>query len=466
VIAAPDAGNPDRSRGRPGAQVWILAAGWLAFLALGFPGLVTRDSVDQLAEARADFFTDPHPPLMSFVWRYVDMIVAGPLGMFVLQTALLLAGLYLVFRRVATARSAALCAVGVLWFPPVSAPMMVIWKDSLMAGACMLSVALLLDDRRRVQLAGLVVLCLGVALRYNALALALPLVVMQFEWRRGARGRTRYAIAVAAWLGVTLGVLGINHVLTDRKMHFWVSTLAVMDIAGTLCYESRRYSDGELEQMFAGTELRVHADIEARMCNAFATSSPFGLIHPERGLWSMAASGTTPTPAAQRAAITGVWKSVVPSRPLGYLAYRLSVFQRVLGIWTPPWSMVPERVPRIARYAPERLAELGLSTHHSSIQASWTGALTWLATSTPLFRPWLYLAAALVLLALVRRRAIAALLVSGIAMQGSLLLVAMSPDYRYSHWLVLATCTAFVLWRIDVRRNDRRPGDHRARSMR
>jgi hypothetical protein len=466
VLQAANARPPEGPR-RVRSELWILGIGWLAFLAIGFPGLVTRDSVDQLAEARSGFFTDPHPPLMSFIWRYVDMIVAGPLGMFVLQTGMLLAGLHLVFRRVLRPRTAALCALGVLWFPPISTPMMVVWKDAPMAGACMLSFGLLLGGTRRKQVAGLAVLTLGVALRYNALALALPMVVLLFEWRPGMRARSRYAIAVAAWLGVALAVQGINSLLTDRKMHFWSSTLAVMDIAGSICYESRPYSDAELEQLFAGTDLRVHSNIEATMCELFETSSPFRLTHPERGLWDLPTSGTIPAPPSRRDAIARVWLDVVPSRPVGYFKYRISVFQRVLAIVTPPWSPVPARVPRVARYAPHMLTDLGLATSHdNAVQAGYTAALTWLADHTPLFRPWLYLALALGLLAVVRRRAPLALLLSGLAMQGSLLLVAMSPDYRYSHWLVLTTIVVGVLWRIEVaetRKARQSPGPPRSR---
>ena len=151
-----------------------------------------------------------------------------------------------------------------------------------------------------------------------------------------------------------------------------------------------------------------------------------------------------------------MWLDVVPRRPLGYFKYRVSVFQRVLAIVTPPWSPVPERVPRVARYAPQMLTDLGLATsHESAVQAGYTAALTWLADHTPLFRPWLYLALALILVAVVRRRTLLALLLSGLAMQLSLLFVAMSPDYRYSHWLVLTTIVVGVLWRIDVARKRR-----------
>ena len=59
-------------------------------------------------------------------------------------------------------------------------------------------------------------------------------IVLLFEWRAGQRWLARYAIALGAWLAVTVVALGINALLTDRKMHFWHSSLALADIVGTL----------------------------------------------------------------------------------------------------------------------------------------------------------------------------------------------------------------------------------------
>jgi len=41
-------------------------------------------------------------------------------------------------------------------------------------------------------------------------------------------------------------------------MHLWYSSLAVYDIVGTLTYLDDDMPDAELEQLFAGSELRVH----------------------------------------------------------------------------------------------------------------------------------------------------------------------------------------------------------------
>jgi len=55
----------------------ILLVGGLVFLAYAYPGLMTLDSVDQLTEARAGFYTDAHPPAMAVLWGVLDRIISG-----------------------------------------------------------------------------------------------------------------------------------------------------------------------------------------------------------------------------------------------------------------------------------------------------------------------------------------------------------------------------------------------------
>ena len=116
----------------------ILALGWLVFVAYAYPGLMTKDSFDQLAQARSGFYFDDHPPAMAAIWAITDWFVVGSFGMLIVQSVVFLAGLQLVLRRAMRARTAALSACAILMCPPVLAPMAVIWKDCLMAAFLML----------------------------------------------------------------------------------------------------------------------------------------------------------------------------------------------------------------------------------------------------------------------------------------------------------------------------------------
>src|SRR5262245_52258177 len=204
-------------RSRFGSPITILGLGFVAFVIYGFPGYMSTDSAAQLAQARSDIFTDAHPPIMAVEWAVLDAIVAGPILMLLVQGALFLGGVYGVLVRALTPRTAAIVAVGVLLFPPVLTPMAVIWKDSQMAAFLVAGTALLLDERRRRRMIGFGLIAAGCAFRYNAVAAALPLLVLLFVWKPDIRGWRRYAIAGGATILAAALAQGSVRLLTVER---------------------------------------------------------------------------------------------------------------------------------------------------------------------------------------------------------------------------------------------------------
>ncbi len=70
----------------PYALLGILYLGnMLAF----WPGIVSPDAASQYAAAVAGIYSDHHPPIMSFVWRYLDKIYPGPGLLFCMHISML-----------------------------------------------------------------------------------------------------------------------------------------------------------------------------------------------------------------------------------------------------------------------------------------------------------------------------------------------------------------------------------------
>lgn len=427
-------------RARP---IIILATGWLIFIAYGWPGLMTMDSFDQLAEARAWFFTDSHPPAMAALWGIVDHVYRGPTGMLVLQGTAFLAGIYLLLRRVFAPPGAALASVLLLLFPPVLAPLVVIWKDCLMAGCFVLGTAALLAARRGIRLAGLALLLAGTAMRYNAPAATLPLVVLLFEWRPGQRWFVRYSIATAAWIAITAAAFGLNAWLTDRPMHYWASSIGVQDIVGVLAKVDDDIPDVELAPLLAPTGIHVDHDLHRTIRARYKRGEFTQLLAGDTALWTMPVAGTTPAPAPQRDAIERAWRELVTSYPGAFLRYRLETFGEVLGVY-PKFSGTT--VIRHKYQTPERLDAMGIPRGQPHWQDKAERWLLTLAKRTPLFRPHLYALIALFLIGFaIRQRDVLALLLSGLFMELSYLPFGQTPDYRYSHWMVVSTCVSLVV---------------------
>ena len=69
-----------------------------------------------------------------------------------------------------------------------------------------------------------------------------------------------------------------------------------------------------------------------------------------------------------------------------------------------------------------------------------------LADHTPLFRPWIYAAIALLLLVTSCRSRIGwALLTSGLLYELTFFVANADPDYRYSHWMITTTCIGTII---------------------
>jgi len=433
-----------RALGRRIAAVppWcVLAIAWLMIVLYAFPGQMTQDSWDHLTEARKNVFTDAHPPVMDLLFRWLDAVIAGPFLILVLQTTALVVGLARILAATFTRRAAAWLTLGLVLYPPIMTPMAVAWKDSVMAGCLVLGVAAL---QRKQRALALVALFAATAVRYNAFAATLPLIVLCFEWRPGARAVSRYAVAFVVWLAITMSAAGVNRWLTDQPMYYWQSSLTVHDIVGTLSLVPGERSDAELERLFAGTGLLIHHDIHKALRAHYRPDNFLPIINEPSPLWGLPNNGFVPAPASVRAAITRAWWEVITSEPAAYLHHRLAVMYEVISIG--PRKMPAAVIRRDAYRWPEYAHQMGQGTGWSALQGLWTRLLRAVVRATPVFEPWIYLAISLLLLPLARRqRDVLALLCSGLVLESTLVLLAPSADYRYSHWMVITTCLAVIV---------------------
>lgn len=408
----------------------ILALGWLVQCVYAWPGHGTFDSSWQLAEARAHHYTSWHPPAMAVLWHYIEYVAAGPVGMMVLQITCFLAGAYLLLRCYLPPRLAALIAGLILWFPPIGSTMAVIWKDSMMTGFALVGTAWLVSERRWVSLAGLAMLGLATLMRHNAFTVTFAIIMVGFAWSPAWRGWRRYAVAVAAWLAITVAAQLVNAALTDEAMYPWHGSVALADITGTLRW-APPLSDAELAPALDGVPLVATRDLQAR---ATAVYSP---IH---GVFKVLDDGFLQQPATadQRAAVERAWRTLVLDHPRAYLWHRLLVFRQVLMLSDRPTELV---VMSFGGQAVTHLTVPVLSTLQR--------AERWIVRRcqpTVLFRPYIYLLALLVLAPLwIRERRILAVAASGLISELGLLVAAPTPDFRYSLWLVVATALVIAM---------------------
>lgn len=417
----------------------ILAIGWLGLFAYAYPGYMSFDPIQQLGEARSGDFGDWHPPAMAALWRLVECVVAGPVGMLVIQSGCFLIGAYLLLRRAMSERAAAVCASCLLLFPSVSAVMGVIWKDSQMAGFLMLGTALVLTARRRDRIAGLAVLLLASLMRHNAFTMTFPLVILLFQWNLEHRGLRRYAVGAVAWVAITAASFAITARLTRHPQYTWYRSSGLIDIVGTLRY-SGPLTDEQIHPLLEGLRVVPTHDLGHAVRRAYNPSWAFDAIWPQDKKFF-----DEPQNDEERLAVAHAWKNVVLGHFGAYLRYRVDIFIRVLSLGHPPpgspiyvwFSDVQDPFGSAQRI--QHLASPSRLQHGLQVAMIWLGT-TWL------FHVYVYLILALALLAFCRRdRTTFALLASGLTGEAALFFAAPTTDYRYSFWLVVVTVMAVML---------------------
>ncbi|MDB4956285.1 MAG: hypothetical protein JWO36_3854 [Myxococcales bacterium] len=411
----------------------ILGVGFGLFLLYAFPGYTSSDSITQLEQARTHQYGDWHPPAMAALWTVVELAVRGPAGMLLLQGCLFLLGLYRILCRDFTDRSAAILASAIFLLPPIVAPMAVIWKDCQMAGFLLFGLSLVLDPRRPWRWGGVGLLIVGTAMRVNALGATFPIFVCMFGFvvGGGAPRWKRVLLAVALWLATVVSALAINRAFTRVEMHPWHCSIAPEDIVGVL-KTSRKYTDAELLQVFEGTPLVVHQDIWGAARNAYSPTTWWYVTNGEGRVFDW------PVTPEHRRALEHAWRTLVLGNPLSYVLHRGRMFGRVLALTNDP---VFDAVWNV-RLNMEQVGE----PETTGIQGAIGDGLKWLAAHTFLFRPHVYFVLALLFLPLARRHAdILGLLASGLCYELTLVIAAPSPDFRYSHWMIVCTILSTVL---------------------
>jgi hypothetical protein len=414
----------------------VLATGLVVVSIYAFPGFMAWDSVEQLAQARAGQLTDWHPPLMSAIWGVLDRIVPGAAAMFVLQNSLFLVGLHALLRRRLTPWRAAIATLVIFVWPPSLTMMAVMVKDSLMCGALLAGLAGLTSERRGLRIAGLVAIALAAGLRYNAIAIVVPLLAWLSPWpaSRGPwlRAVTGAALAIlltaAAWLA--------NRALTDVPTHPFHYSVAPMDVVGTLTF-APDLPDAEVHALLPDVRFARDHDLQAHARSLYDPNRWWGeLIYGPDRLFD------EPATPELRAGVLAGWWHLVRAYPGSYLSWRLDLMRELVGLTDVTWTAV-----YAARHEAGMLKGTSQPPHPRNWLQRWLSArLVALGKSSLMFRPYVYLVLVFVLLIVLRRDRLAvALLTSTLANFLLLFIAAPAPDFRYVHWLIVAVMIGLAL---------------------
>lgn len=157
----------------------------LGIVALFYPGFMSYDTLHALYSARNGVTDSMWPPMVSYIWRAVDLISQNPSAMHFSQVFLLLGSIfYIIFYFTKKISTSTLFLLIYLSIPVILGTIAVIWKDVLMASFFFASFSILLLMRKIEKKWQFILLSilfvffifLGVCSRHNAITAAIPII--------------------------------------------------------------------------------------------------------------------------------------------------------------------------------------------------------------------------------------------------------------------------------------------------
>lgn len=182
---------------------------------LFYPGFMSYDTLHALRGARNGVTDSMWPPMVSYVWRIIDYVSPNPSAMHFAQIFLLILSIfYLSIFFTKDAYRSSLFLMFYLTIPVVLGTVAVIWKDVLMASFFLAAYCLILIAEKTqlaLKFATLIILAvvliyLGISVRHNALAGAIPIIFyLSFVLLRDKKKyRFIYSIVLSVILAVPL----------------------------------------------------------------------------------------------------------------------------------------------------------------------------------------------------------------------------------------------------------------------
>ena len=398
----------------------------LAIAALFYPGFMSYDTLHALRGARNGVLDSIYPPMVSYVWRTIDLISTNPSAMHFFQVFLLLASFFyisfLFSKRIKYSTVLLLCYISI---PVILGSLAVIWKDVLMAAFFMSGFAASTYIRNINNKAGIAILSalsitlifLGTCSRHNAIAGAVPLI-FYLAWTLCAR---LHKSQLKLLMSTALSGLAIILMLFTAKTYldkyslpemnrlpdstqFFLRIVRIMDVAGaSLCVGENLFS--EMAPTISLTEIKSgyhpkHVNLSMDLVNKIGIDSK----------------------------IDKIWVNVALQHPICFFYNKTQLLKHLIGannkrqyIITAPYIIDNE----YGYTLPESLLRKEASSYIS--HASWL----------PLFKPWfIYLASIIALVYVIKIEVVTpeylTLFISGLFYFISLVIFGNAADGRLS----------------------------------
>ncbi len=446
------------------AATAVVALGGLATFLINFSGSMEDDSFVQLVEAREGFYSNWHPPVMSWLLGLSDKLPGPPSGWFVGFDMLLAFGaLALVLWLPKKVSWAAVAAAGMmLLLPQFLLSQAVVWKDALFADAVFagfvcLALAAKVWSRHRIRAALIAVasvfLALAVLTRQNG-AVIVPCAAVTLAivaWRLGGGWRAALipaAVLAAATAGLAWGGNALLQLRADNypAQQEQFKVLHLYDITGMVKHDpSLRLSVLDREAPALSRIIRTEA---------VALWSPVKNDTMETDA-IIAVKDAVPAPV-----VTRQWRQLIAQHPGDYLMVRAELFR---WVFQPPDVGLCHPFHVGEQGGVQEMTELGASPRLDARDIALWHYGDFFLYHTPLFSHALFALLGLGVLVIVLRRRdpsdimLAGLIGSGFVFTATFFILSIACDYRYLYLIDLSALAGVLYvvadWRALLRRS-------------
>jgi hypothetical protein len=414
-----------------------------------YPGLMSADSIVQLAIARNANYGEWHPPIMSLVWRYLDHLIPGPFPMMLFHNLMFWSGLALLNHTLFRSMWAKIFGVLVFGlYPAYLALLGTVWKDVGMGCSYVLFVALTLRGREKGApwdfVGALMCLFYGTAVRHNALSALFPLL---FWWawclpkRINRFSASPYSLLQRIGVAVSIAlVFNLSFIVGDKVLQ---NTLVVKkntyyinpNLQAVLLFDLSAISVRTGKITMPPFELASRPNLTLNdIRDRYFPSS----VNPLLSLTFTADNSPHfqfTNDATEASELKSLWFQTMINNPRAYLSHRWHVFKSLIGLTGDPVCY-----PYHGGVDPN---SLGVSFHAGRVN-HWVTKILARVNNTLMFRGWFYVAVIPVIILLVvglgrsEKVAIICLGASGLLYLGPYFFIAGSCDFRYYWWTVVA----------------------------
>lgn len=316
-----------------------------------WPGTLTPDSQGQYEAAVTGVYSDHHPFIMSFLWRYLDKIYPGPGLMLLTHLALLYGAVYFFMKSVAPSKEYRRAQWAFLLLPIVPHVCCysgMIWKDVgcaygfLWVGGVMTYVTLQHKNLSFFGMLGaLVILGYGTLVKFQAQYLA-PIFLLWISIHRAEYKKIDNLIKQSILVfGIFYGIIaGVNHFGPEvKENHAW-QLVKLYDLAALSVY-----TDTPLFPEFTKTEKFSMGKLHT----GFSHKRVDDLVFHD----AILKAGET---AEEREILWNTWARGVIHHPFDYMRHRAANLAYVL-LSMPEFEHIP---PILAKIAPPSTTLYGI----------------------------------------------------------------------------------------------------------